>query len=142
MLATIYIDSGGVPGAEFTHKDLGAVQAAGNQAYPVSGLSVPAGHYWLSMQGAGTTVWDWFTVTPIRGSQAVYRQTNAGPCQNAFHALPVCFAGDYPEHDMSFRLNGSSAVPTAPVEPPKKKCKKKKKRKKCKKHKKHKRKHH
>ncbi|MDX6616078.1 MAG: hypothetical protein QOD60_1169 [Solirubrobacterales bacterium] len=147
MSVFVYLDAGGFPGPQvFSQAGIPipvTAVAPLTEAFPVSGLNLAPGHYWLSLQVHGVGVWDWYPVTPVRGLQAVYRTSGTsspGPCFGNWGRLsvPNCgLAGHEADHDLGFTLLGSVPALPAATHKCKKKKKKKKHHKKCKKKKHH-----
>jgi hypothetical protein len=122
----VYADGGTIPGAEVFHQTGIPIPVANLQTFPVSGLLLQPGGYWISLQASGAQAWAWSSQTPVRGDQAVYRN-NSIPACTTYKPINAC--GFPTASDFYFRINGDVVAPTSTLPLAKKK--------KCKKHKKH-----
>lgn len=97
-----------------------------SQSFALSGLTLPAGGYWLSLVAVGPDVdWSWPLVIPVRGDPAVSQNPGGGypSCPTTFKPLGTGCGASAAGHDLSFRIEGDAIVT-----PAKKKCKKHKKK--------------
>ncbi|HVG00277.1 MAG TPA: hypothetical protein VND68_10590, partial [Chloroflexia bacterium] len=73
---------------------------------------LPAGTYWVSVQGVGTSSWQWTSRSVQTGSGAAWRGTVIGTCPNWGRKSGTCFTGGTysGSPDQLFRLQGTAQV--------------------------------
>ncbi len=108
---SLYVDAGTVPGAQIFHQAGIPLQFSNSPVIPLTGLALPPGSYWLSIQAKGAHQWTWSAFhPPAHGDEAVWRNPADGYGKGctAYTPLSTCFFST-PASDFTFRLNGNVA---------------------------------